>query len=107
MAYDADLVSMLHYVQQHDGELAKRLLERFMPDMDGSIVLENGFRIKGEYVEEIKKAYKDPRSMYADLVDINPERRRVTAIKRTRECTGFGLKEAKDVVDELLKRNIL
>jgi hypothetical protein len=107
MAYDADLVSMLHYVQQHDSELAQRLLERFLPEMDGSIILENGDKLKSEYVEMIKQAYKDPRSMDPGLTDISPDRRRVTAIKKTRYCTGWGLYEAKVAVDQLIKRNIL
>ncbi len=51
--------------------------------------------IPGQYREHISDELK------SELVELVMENKRVKAIKRIREATGMGLKEAKDYVDSL------
>lgn len=102
MHYDPKMIRALAIVQERDQELAAYLFnEYWAKSVDApNIKLNSGFELSLDYLNDLKKEYRQENS-FGDRTN------KVAAIKRCRELTGFGLKEAKDVVDELCNRNML
>ena len=102
MHYDPKMISALAIVQERDQDLAAYLFNEYWAKSTiiPNIKLSTGFELSFDYLNALKQEY-NTNNGYGGGPD------KVAAIKRCRELTGFGLREAKDVVDELCNRNML
>jgi hypothetical protein len=103
MKYDADIISALFYIQQHDKELAARLMARFVPDTSEKIrfpLVTSHYNFSKVEWERLNKLLRNPPAVSNQSWEDH-------LIEMISVVTGLGLKELKETAAEITLRGLI